>query len=258
MNLSAPSVWDAVKGHVDNLVLLAETTSTHDVAARLIEQMSGEDQPLVPTLIIACRQTAGRGRGDRSWISPDGGLYLNWVRSDADPATANLLPVIAAGAAAAAIAAAGVAGVGLKWPNDLMLGDGKAGGVVITVRSGDSVWTSIGLGINIIAVPELPRDATHPAARLADHAAERPLQRWIEELASGFLGALSRGLTDPSGALERWRELLIHRPGDRLTVTLASGESATGEFAGTTDDGYLRLVIDGRERIITSGDVFGC
>ena len=67
--------------HVENLVLFQVTESTHAMARRVIADMDDESQKLGATLIVADRQDSGEGRGDRKWESPNGGLYLNWLRS---------------------------------------------------------------------------------------------------------------------------------------------------------------------------------
>jgi BirA family biotin operon repressor/biotin-[acetyl-CoA-carboxylase] ligase len=107
------------------------------------------------TAVIAEQQTAGRGSRGRTWSSPRGGL---WVSVLARPASAGLeLVSLRSGLAVAdALEAFGVGGeLRLKWPNDLMLGDRKAGGILCEARwQGTALaWVVIGLGLNVANRP---------------------------------------------------------------------------------------------------------
>ena len=94
--------------HVENLVLFEVTDSTHALARRIITEMDEESQKLGATLILADRQEKGVGRGDRSWESPAGGLYMSWLRSGIKAETITQLPMLAATAAWDAITRIGV------------------------------------------------------------------------------------------------------------------------------------------------------
>ncbi|MCG6962674.1 MAG: biotin--[acetyl-CoA-carboxylase] ligase [Acidobacteria bacterium] len=250
-------LYGAISAYVENLVYLPTIDSTHETALRLMQQMDEEDQQLRTTVLIARHQTGGHGREGRPWQSPEGGLYLNWVRSDVDHTIINMLPMLAAAAATEAATKAGIANVGIKWPNDLLVDGAKIGGILVHVRRGDTIWATIGLGLNVATKPRLPGDATPPVTCLADHIASRPIDAWISELTVDFLAALDQGIEDPQIARTRWRERLIHQPGDTLEVRLASGEQVRGHYAGVTNDGYLMLENDTGTRTVSSGEIFG-
>jgi len=246
---------DALRDKVDNLVLLEEMDSTHALALRLIQQMDDEGFHLGPTLILALRQSSGQGRGNRSWSSPPGGLYLSCVRSGLDAGTVGRLPVTAAAAACSALVGLGLDSVGIKWPNDLVAGAGKLGGVLVHARRGQPEWATVSLGINLTATPTLEGSAQRPATSLADHLPTSDFTTWLTEIAVSFVGGLSEALEDPGPALRVWKERLIHAPGDALRVRLGAGSEVTGEFDGVTDEGFLRLACADGERIISSGDI---
>ncbi|MBW3666948.1 MAG: biotin--[acetyl-CoA-carboxylase] ligase [Actinobacteria bacterium] len=106
--------------------------STQDVARQALEDL--------PVLAIAPAQTEGRGRGGAAWITADRALAVSFAFR-ADRGETRPISLIA-GVAAARTGA----GIGLKWPNDLMASEGKVGGILVE-RSGEVVV--VGLGLNL-------------------------------------------------------------------------------------------------------------
>ncbi|MCU0233508.1 MAG: biotin--[acetyl-CoA-carboxylase] ligase [Thermoanaerobaculales bacterium] len=240
---------------VDNLVLLATTGSTQALARELITAMEGEEQRLATTVIISDRQERGEGRGGRGWVSPAGGLYLSWLRSGLDTETIALLPMLAAAAAQAAVAELGIAGAAVKWPNDILVGGRKLAGILVFARHGGTGWAAVGLGVNIAVVPHLDGTPGLPATAVADHLELGDPELTRDRIACAFVNRLSAAVVEPERALAAWRELLLQRPGDRITVRLASGDEVSGVVAGIEDRGYLRLRCGDAERVITGGDI---
>jgi BirA family transcriptional regulator, biotin operon repressor / biotin---[acetyl-CoA-carboxylase] ligase len=107
--------------------------------------------------IVADQQIAGRGRRGRSWISPKGNLHASALMIDPCPlAHAAQLGFVAGVALARATRDLGAADVGLKWPNDLMLGGAKCAGILL---EGVSLGTQraacvVGIGVNCAHAPE--------------------------------------------------------------------------------------------------------
>ncbi len=112
----------------------------------------GEPNALAPVVLIAGRQTAGRGRRGRTWLSaaPDCltmSISLHRARRGAAAPLVGL--PLALGAAVAATVAAHVPGIGLKWPNDLLRDGRKCAGMLVETRSiGDFERVVVGLGLN--------------------------------------------------------------------------------------------------------------
>ncbi|MDH4108805.1 MAG: biotin--[acetyl-CoA-carboxylase] ligase [Gammaproteobacteria bacterium] len=228
------------RDRLEALELFAEIDSTnrHLLAAR---RPAGDRLRVA----IAGRQSAGRGRHGRRWVSdPEAGLWMSVAASFAvlpqNPAAITL----AAGAAVArALTGLGVAGIGLKWPNDLVVADAKLGGILVesTLTGGGATFVC-GLGLNT----RLPREALpgdgdfRPVAldSLLD-AAPEPLQLaapMIEALCEAFDAARANRL---AGLLALWRDY------DRLrgrAVTVAdAGRTQSGIASGIADDGALLL-----------------
>lgn len=103
------------------------------------------------TALRARVQRAGRGRRTHAWASPDGGLYLSiLVRRPLPAAVLPGLPVVCALGVAEALEAVGVRDLRLKWPNDIVLPQGKLGGILVEARSASSETVAVcGIGINI-------------------------------------------------------------------------------------------------------------
>ena len=144
----------AARCGVPRVVLLDEVTSTLDVAHPLAREGAPEG-----TLILAERQTAGRGRNGRAWASePGAGIWSTMLARPTDDAALEVLSLRIGLAAARALDAFASGAVQLKWPNDLMVDDGKLGGILIESRWREERvdWIAIGIGINCSAPSDVP------------------------------------------------------------------------------------------------------
>ncbi|HEX9607409.1 MAG TPA: biotin--[acetyl-CoA-carboxylase] ligase [Gemmatimonadaceae bacterium] len=127
--------------------LLESTTSTLDVAHR----MAARGAP-AGTLVIANEQTAGRGRGGKSWqSSPGDGLWLTLVERPADASGLGVLSLRVGLAAAEALDRFASEPIRLKWPNDLYVDEKKLGGILVEARWREQAveYVAIGLGVNV-------------------------------------------------------------------------------------------------------------
>ncbi len=244
----------ATERHLDQLDVFERVDSTNSYL--LNEAAPG---PKRFRAAIANEQTAGRGRRARSWISPLGsGLYLSLAYTFARP-PAHLAPLtLALGVSVATtVRDAGVADVMLKWPNDIMLGDGKVGGILTESKAshGDSSITIVaGLGINIAfdAPLELETAAVQRAVDLRSAVESVPAR---DELAVLCIDSLYAGCerfasTGFSTFLAGWRQLdWLH---GRAVMVEEVEEMRDGIAVGIDEDGALLIDTDsGRERLIS-------
>lgn len=130
----------------------ASVRSTQDTLAAALEL-----QPSAHLCCCAEIQTGGRGRRGRDWESPPGGLWCSLnlqISTQVDPCWTLIL----AEAARSSLEQFGATGLVLKWPNDLMVGHRKWGGIVAEVRSfGSQAHVILGLGLNLrISAADLP------------------------------------------------------------------------------------------------------
>ncbi|HET9636422.1 MAG TPA: biotin--[acetyl-CoA-carboxylase] ligase [Gemmatimonadaceae bacterium] len=137
--------------------LLDSTTSTLDVAHRLA--VAGAP---TGTLIIADEQTAGRGRGGKTWAStPGAGLWLTLIERPVDTSGLDVLSLRVGLAAARALDRFAAEPIRVKWPNDLYIDRGKLAGILVEARWRESEleWVAIGLGVNVRAPEGVPGSA---------------------------------------------------------------------------------------------------
>jgi BirA family biotin operon repressor/biotin-[acetyl-CoA-carboxylase] ligase len=203
--------------------------------------------------LVADRQTAGRGRAGRVWTGGFGnfmGSTTVALRStEAAPQTLALVAGVAVHRALIAVAP-GLTGLALKWPNDLLVDQGKLGGILLERQSAAVV---VGIGVNLAEAPEVPGRATvslaalgHPIAR--DAFAEALAEAWAEDLARWHQG-------EWPAVREDWLAR-AHPRGTLLSVHDADLGPLIGGFAGLAADGAVLLrLADGAVRAIHAGDV---
>ena len=203
-------------------------------------------------VVVADHQTAGRGRLDRTWEAPPGSSLLVSVllRSPADGGPHEAHRAVIAAAVALARAVRTVAGVdaGMKWPNDVVVGDRKLAGI-LAEHEGDALVVGLGVNVNWEAFPpELAATAT--ACNLeAGHAVDR------KSLLDAFLTELATALGDPVATERAHRELLVTL-GRRVRVSLVRDGVLEGEAVGLGVHGELEVRDDsGVIHAVTTGDV---
>ena len=128
-------------------------------------------------LLVADRQTAGRGRRGRSWLSsPEASLTFSLLWRFECPVTRLAGLSLAVGVAVArALEASGVASIELKWPNDILLDGGKVGGILIELEATPrSMLAVIGIGLNLQLPATGDEEMLHPPAALAQALSPLP------------------------------------------------------------------------------------
>ena len=233
--------------------VVAETGSTNaDLLARL-GSLNG------PVLLIAERQTAGRGRAGRSWLSTPGATLtfsLAW-RFKGPLNNMAGLPLAVGVALAETIASLGVA-VQLKWPNDLLRDGKKLAGILVETGAANatdgSIWAVIGAGINLVMPDELEAQIGREVAA-APWLAQMDRNQLMAALLSR-LGAVLAEFDDTGFApfAERWNAL--HAWQDQDVSIIDDGQILQqGRAAGV--DAIGRLMLDtGTGRVeVLSGDV---
>lgn len=118
-------------------------TSTNDEAKRLAKK--GLDK----IIVIADKQTKGRGRFNREWVSGLGGLYMTIVLKENNLDKARYLTLIAAVSVVKTIQKLTKLNALVKWPNDVLINDKKICGILIETISGKENYALVGIGINV-------------------------------------------------------------------------------------------------------------
>jgi BirA family biotin operon repressor/biotin-[acetyl-CoA-carboxylase] ligase len=221
-----------------------EIASTNERARELAGQGHSE------TVVVADRQTGGRGRLDREWVSPSGGIWLSvLVRPQIAPAEAPIYTLIAAVATARAIRDCGVEAT-IKWPNDIRVDGEKLAGILTEMEGeADRVsWLVVGIGLNANVDPSaLPGD--QPATTLRAHSGDIDRRTVVQRLLAEFW-RLSQ--SPPDETLDAWREL-ADTLGQRVRVDTPS-EQIVGEAVDITPPGALVVETEDGQREVTAGD----
>lgn len=236
-----------------------EVGSTNAEALRLAQY--GE---MGPVWIRAARQTEGKGRSGRQWASEPGNLFASLLMRLNSPARAYQLSLVAGVAVIEAIrnAVAFAPGedVRLKWPNDILVGTAKAGGILVestmvaeTPQSLGGFVAVVGIGLNLASHPQgLDRPVTH----LGAHGTAPPPHLLLEVIGASmnnWVGVWAEG-EGFEAVRSAWLQS-AHPIGERMTINTGSGV-VDGEFRGIDAEGALLLHVAGAgERHFTFGDV---
>jgi BirA family biotin operon repressor/biotin-[acetyl-CoA-carboxylase] ligase len=200
--------------------------------------------------VLADEQTGGRGRLDREWVGPSGGVWVSLlVRPDVPPAHAPLLTLAAAVAVTRAAREAGV-DAEIKWPNDVVVADestergGRKLTGILTEMEGEAdrvSWTIVGIGVNAnVSSEHLPADATSVQAEVGPVDRRAFVQRLLE--------TFDELRADPDTILPAWREYAATL-GQQVRVETPDGTvegeavdvAVPGALVVDTDDGRVRV-----------------
>ncbi|QYY36797.1 biotin--[acetyl-CoA-carboxylase] ligase [Ruficoccus sp. ZRK36] len=240
-----------------NLHFLAETDSTNSEAERLLAQ--GEHTPFV---VVAGKQTAGRGRRGRAWFSENAGnLTLSLaLRPQLPPARMQTFTLWMG--LSTCMAVNDLCGVSLKvkWPNDLHWDGKKVAGMLTEARSDSEMLRDLvfGIGLNINSVTDQFPEEVRPLASSLREAAGKVFD--LNATAAKIIVALQKACDD--FLEDRYRETFREEwpkfdalVGRTVTVSLTDGD-ISGEYLGIDETGTLRLRLpDGVEQRFAAGDV---
>jgi BirA family biotin operon repressor/biotin-[acetyl-CoA-carboxylase] ligase len=238
-----------------DIVAVAECASTNT----LLMRQAAKGAPS-GTVLVADRQTAGRGSRGRTWIaSPETSLTFSVLWNfPGEAARLSGLSLAAGVAVVRALARCGANGVMLKWPNDILFGDAKLGGILVELNDGGSSETRravVGIGLNL----RLPKSigsaaglAALPPAALEEIVAAPPdrhllLAALLAELARVFdLFAVEGfpGLRPAWHTCHAWQERPVRllRDGRVEAEGLCAGADVDGALLVRTADGLVRCL----------------
>ena len=242
--LLRPGFWSDLSGG-------GETGSTNDDARSLARAGAGEG-----TVVLASRQTAGRGRLGRTWESPDGGAYFSMVlRPPVSPAeVASLALAVALGIAE------GLESLGcdpsVKWPNDVLIHDGKVAGVLLEMAAeSDRVdWVVAGVGVNVCR-PMLRGSGVSTAAYLRESIGAS-VPEVVAALLDGIASAYGRWLDGGFESLRAGYESRLTLAGSPVRVSNLDGSViAEGIAHGVDEQGRLLVESERGVVAVTAGEV---
>ncbi len=243
---------DAARSEVASLEVAWSLDSTNSELLRRDTPTQGA------AILLAEQQTGGRGRRGRLWTSPlAANLYLSVARQfSGGLARLGGLSLVAGIAVAEALRGLGIVQAGLKWPNDVVVGDRKLGGVLIEGggEHGGPVRAVIGLGLNVRMPEAFARRIDQPWIDLASLGSTTSRTGLAAAVLSQLLPALRQfddeGLA-PFHSRYAALDVLAHRP---VTVHAIHG-SRDGVAEGIAEDGGLRVRIGGVIEHVYAGEV---
>lgn len=222
-----------------------ELESTNKTALELARLGKISDREI----ILAKQQSAGRGRQDRSWISPTGNLYFSLL----------LLPKISV-EKIPQLSFVGITALRLavknsvsKWPNDLLIEERKVAGILLESKiSGENCdFVVLGIGVNLISNPS---ETIFPASNLKNFGIEispqELLKNFLNEFEKLYQNWLDFGF---AGIRQLWLQS-AYRLNEEIKIKL-DGEEIVGVFSGMDEEGNLILNREGKILKISVGDV---
>ncbi len=237
-----------------------EMDSTNTTLLELGEKGASEG-----TVVIADRQTGGRGRLERKWISPAGtNLYISILfRPEIAASDAPLFTLIASIALNKVIEKLGVAETKIKWPNDIQISGKKAAGILTEMRPKREMvdFIVVGIGVNINMTREDMNEemgkVAHIATSIKEHLGKDinrskfaadlllELENWYQIFSNKGKAIILREWANMWGDLDK-----------RVRVKIEEKDSYEGAAIGIDEKGYLMVKTDyGEINTVISGDV---
>jgi BirA family biotin operon repressor/biotin-[acetyl-CoA-carboxylase] ligase len=226
--------------------------STNAEALRAIERGQA-----APFLVLAERQTAGRGRRGRKWASPFAeNIYYSLVlRIDGGMRQLEGLSLVVGLAVMQALRELGISGVGLKWPNDVLVGQKKIAGILLELVGdpADVCHVVLGVGINVNMQITDEVDQQWTSMRL-ESGKVFDRNHLVGELGAMLQAYLCRHQVDGFSPIQaEWEQ--NHLWQGRAVSLIAGVNHIEGEVLGIDSQGALRLKVGGVEKVFSGGEL---
>jgi BirA family biotin operon repressor/biotin-[acetyl-CoA-carboxylase] ligase len=234
------------------VTVLDSVDSTNAEALRAIGHGS-----LAPFLVLAERQVSGRGRRGRKWVSPFAeNLYYSLVlRIDGGMRQLEGLSLVVGLAVLQALRNFGVPGAGLKWPNDVLVGNKKIAGILLELVGdpADVCHVVLGIGINVNMQLADEVDQQWTSIRLeSGRSSDR--NALVAELSKQLNAYIQRHQMEGFSVLQAEWEA-NHLWQDRSVSLIAGSSQVDGVVVGIDSQGALRLRVDGVEKVFSGGEL---
>lgn len=227
-----------------------DSTNTHLMARAANEMIDG-------VVCVAERQTGGRGRRGRRWLTPPGSniaLSLGKSLPIYISAIAPLSLVVGL-AVVNAVARVGVKDVKLKWPNDILLGGAKVGGILIELAGiSNPLQIVVGIGINMGSGSEVSAHLGQPVGDVLDVRSSISRNNLIAELINCVFELTTQFESQGFGPFRsEWEHLHAHQ--NKVVRVIGMNETIEGIARGVTDGGELILETGAGVLYFSGGEV---
>lgn len=233
-----------------NIIYFKSLSSTNAFAKKMIRKGAKEG-----TVIIAETQTAGRGRKDREWLSPPGGLWFSIILYPSlHPRKSNLIMMASSIAIADAIATLKLRPQ-IKWPNDILVNEKKVCGILMEVEAGmnEIIFAIVGIGINVYN--ELPSSLKKTATTL-QQCTNKKISRitLFESILKNFDDYYVKLLQENYEDIRKKWLSFSHTTGKEVEIK-EGNVTVRGKVIGIDGDGFLLVKDKKKIHRIVSGDV---
>lgn len=248
-----------IRSHLGNCPWRVYLFSEVDSTNTRLKEMAKVGSP-AGTVLVADRQTGGRGRLGRSFLSPGGvGVYLSaLIRPDCAPTELMHLTCAVAVAMCDAVENAFGFRPGIKWTNDLVVENKKLGGILTELgfdSQGNAAWAVVGIGINCLhESKDFPQEIRSIAASLSMEAKKSVSHLELARHLIPALYEMRKNLFDAKSIMARYRKDCITL-GQEICVSRA-GITRYGKALAVGDDASLTVEFsDGSTEAVASGEV---
>ncbi|WP_297072588.1 biotin--[acetyl-CoA-carboxylase] ligase [Thermococcus sp.] len=224
------------------VIRLTEVNSTNDYARKIAEEVPEG------TVVVAKRQTSGRGRKGRNWASPEGGLWMTAIlKPMASPEHVPKLVFVGALAVVDTLAKYGIPSE-LKWPNDVLVGGKKIAGILSECKLHHFALLGIGLNVN----NDIPEELKETAVSMKDLLGRkvnldeilqrvlRALSYWYSLFRSGRHYEILDAVRRRSAVIGRRVRILEN--GDVMLEGVALDIDESGALLVETEEGVQRVI----------------
>jgi BirA family transcriptional regulator, biotin operon repressor / biotin---[acetyl-CoA-carboxylase] ligase len=226
------------------------STNSHLMARAASQSIDG-------IVCLAERQTGGRGRRGRTWLTPSGQNIALSLGKSVPISVAQVAPLslVVGLAAVSALKRVGVDNAMLKWPNDLLLNGAKVGGILIELPSiGNPLTVVVGIGINMGSGEEVSAHLGSPVGDLLAGRISISRNTLAAELINSVFEMTSRFELHGFATMRPdWEDLHAHQ--DRNVRVIGTNETIEGIARGVTDSGELILETAAGIRHFSGGEV---
>lgn len=250
--LDPVSISEATPSCDWSVLVFDSTDSTNAEALRAIERGRA-----APFLVLAERQTAGRGRRGRKWVSPfaENVYYSLVLRIEGGMRQLEGLSLVVGLGVMQALRELGVSAAGLKWPNDVLVGQKKIAGILLELVGdpADVCHVVLGVGINVNMQMTDEVDQQWTSMRL-ETGKVFDRNQMVAVLSEKLQGYLHRHQVEGFSAIQsEWEQ--NHLWQGRAVSLIAGVKQIDGEVLGIDKQGALRLKVDGVEKSFSGGEL---
>jgi BirA family biotin operon repressor/biotin-[acetyl-CoA-carboxylase] ligase len=252
MLLSPADIYEQSKDCPWAVLAFDSIDSTNAEALRAVER--GVPTPF---LVLAERQTAGRGRRGRKWVSPfaENVYYSLVLRIDGGMRQLEGLSLVVGLAVMQTLRESGVASAGLKWPNDVLVGRKKIAGILLELVGdpADVCHVVLGVGINVNMQKADEVDQQWTSMRL-ESGKQVDRNQLVARLSMILRAYLERHQAQGFSSIqEEWERNHLWQ-GNAVSL-IAGVNKIDGVVMGIDQQGALRLEVDGVEKVYSGGEL---